>query len=120
MSGEEFCRCFYSPHPTKSRYYICLICPTGAKARVSERGYNNLKPHVITSHLADIQSIVEMYRSSKDQEANGNNTLLNYAGFVGQRMSPAGTQLFSCLEYCILEDAPFSWLSRDIVPHKMQ
>jgi hypothetical protein len=92
-----------------------LICPTGAKARVSERGYNNLKPHVITSHLADIPSVVQMYRSSKDQEDNGNNTLLNYAGFVGQRMSPAGTQLFSCLEYCILEDAPLSCFGKPMM-----
>ena len=74
-----------------------------------------VKPHVISSHLADIQSIVEMYRSSKDQEANENNTLLNYAGFVGQRMSPAGTQLFSCLEYCILEDAPLSCFGKPMM-----
>lgn len=115
MSGEEFARCFYRPDPNQARYYFCNLCPAGAKARVSLRGYNNLKPHVQSCHLEHVQNVVDLYRASKNQEANGNNTLRNYAGFVGQRMSPEGTQLFSWLEFCLLEDRPLSCVDRPMM-----
>ena len=107
MSGEEFCSCFYIPHPTQDRSYTCKLCPSGSKARRSDRGYSNLKPHVLSNHLADVQTVVDSYRNNKI-----NNTLNNYACFVGPRMSPQGTQLFSWLEYCLLEDAPLSIVNK--------
>ena len=111
MKGEEFCSCFYTRHPTQDRYFICKLCPSDSKARRSDRGYNNLKPHVISNHLADAQSVVDYYRN----KSNKNNTLKNYACFVGPRMSPHGTQLFSWLEYCILQDAPLSCVNNPMI-----
>ena len=111
MKGEEFCSCFYTRHPTQDRYFICKLCPSDSKARRSDRGYNNLKPHVISNHLADAQSVVDYCRN----KSNKNNTLKNYACFVGPRMSPHGTQLFSWLEYCILQDAPLSCVNNPMI-----
>ena len=110
MNGEEFCRCFYRNDPVKERSFICTLCPTGAKGRKSERGYNNLKYHVTSSHLADVQSVVDSYRSN-----GSTNSLMNYAGLVGQRMSPKGTQLFGWLEYCIHEDLPLSCVDKPMM-----
>jgi hypothetical protein len=99
MNGDEFCRCFYQRDPFKDRYFICTLCPPGSKSRGSERGYNNLKYHVTSSHLDHVKSVVDLFRASGTK-----NSLMNYAGLVGQRMSPKGTQLFGWLEYCIHED----------------
>lgn len=110
MSGDEFCRCFYLRDPSKERHYICNLCPAGAKSRGSQRGYNNLRYHITSSHLASVKSVVELFRSSGTK-----NSLMNYAGLVGQRMSPKGTQLFGWLEYCIHEDQPLSCVDKPMI-----
>ena len=48
-------------------------------------------------------------------KSNNNNTLKNYACSVGPRMSPHRTQLFSWLEYCILDDAPLSCVNKPMI-----
>jgi hypothetical protein len=110
MNGDKFCRCFYLRDPFKDRYFICTLCPPGSKSRGSKRGYNNLKYHVTSSHLDHVKSVVDLFRASGTK-----NSLPNYAGLIGQRMAPKGTQLFGWLEYCIHEDLPLSCVGKPMI-----
>jgi hypothetical protein len=91
--GEEWF-IYFTPDCTKHNGYVCKFCPPGSKiyTQVKGAGGGNLGKHMKSQHSADITPYLKHYRQSKGQENYGN-TLDNYAGFIGPRISERGLHI---------------------------
>jgi hypothetical protein len=98
---------YYTPHPTKHNGYVCKFCPSGSKlySQVKGAGCGNLGKHMKSQHSADIIPYLKHHRLTKGAEDYGN-SLDNYAGFIGPRISERGLNIYNWLEFVIFEDHP--------------
>ena len=99
---------FFTPTDDPEKFK-CNECSKILK-QASANGQTNLISHVDKQHKDCIQEIAKEHHRKENQRMNGMNTLDNYDGAIGRKLSPKALTMYGWLDWIIMNNFSFTFV----------